>query len=581
MIGTAPRPSAAPAREPVLPRWRVYAVAAVLAAVAGALIGRLVDLQVLQGDRFREMATEEHWRRTVVPPRRGEILDANGAPLAASVTYQSLYASTNEITDPAAAAAALAPILGQPRDALAALLARKQSAPVLVQRWLSNEAASAVEKLGQPGLFLQFEPRRVYPQGTLAAQVLGVVGVDNNGLSGLELQYNADLAGKPGALVAERDSAGDAIALGARRYTPPVDGATLQLTLDRYVEWVAERALEDAFDRQHARRGTVVILDPRTGGILAMAARPSFQPDGPDLYSPATIALYPIPAVARADEPGTALSFVTMAAALDTGLVGPATSIENGGAFSYYGETFRDDGPPPGRETMARVLTSGSRVGLAWLGTRLGAAAFYRYAAAFGLGQPTGVDLPGEVAGAFRTVADADWFPTDLAHAALGTGVTVTPLQLAAAMGAVAHGGALMRPYLVRAVAGPAGSRVYYPTVVGHPVRPETAAALTAMLVAAVSSPTEGSARFARVPGYPVAGLAGQTRAATPDGDLSIGTFVGFAPADDPRFVGVVQIAAPAGGEPTDALAAATFAAIARPLLAYARIPPAAAPGGT
>jgi len=138
-----------------------------------------------------------------------------------------------------------------------------------------------------------------------------------------------------------------------------------------------------------------------------------------------------------------------------------------------------------------------------------------------------------------------------------------------------------MRPYLVRAVAGPAGSRVYYPTVVGHPVRPETAAALTAMLVAAVSSPTEGSARFARVPGYPVAGLTGQTRAATPDGDLSIGTFVGFAPADDPRFVGVVQIAAPAGGEPTDALAAATFAAIARPLLAYARIPPAAAPGGT
>lgn len=559
-------------------RWRVYVLVAVFATFCGVLTARLIFIQALQSAHFRSMATEEHWRRTVLPPRRGDILDSNGVPLATSVPFQSLYAATSEIRNTERVAAALAPLLDESPALLEAKLSAKQLAPVLIKRWLPDDVASRVSKLGFDGLFLQIEPRRVYPQGTLAAQLLGVVGVDNNGLSGLELEFNSDIAGKPGELVAERDTAGDAIALGPHQYTPPVDGSTITLTVDRYVEWVAERELQAAIRQYGARGGSIVILDPRTGAVLAMAGAPSFRPDDPNLYSEENIAHYNIPGVSSAYEPGSIFKVITMAAALDTGTVAPDTAFVDPGVFTYDGGTIHNASPRPlGLETMTQTLIYSSNVGASWAAARVGATNFYRYVQAFGFGKPTGIELPGEANGTVRLPSDPVWFPFDLVTNAFGQGISVTPLQMAVAVAAIANGGTLLKPYVVQKVSGPDGTRVYYPTVRGQVIHQETAANLTRMLVAVVDDPKNTPASAARVPGYSIAGKPGTAEVPGDNGYSktdTIASFVGYAPAEAPRFVIVVRIDGPREPQGSDAAAARVFGAIARQLLQYYQIPP-------
>jgi cell division protein FtsI/penicillin-binding protein 2 len=559
-------------------RWRVYLVAAVIVGFALVLMARLVYLQAIENTHFRSMATEEHWRRSILPPRRGDIVDSNGNPLATSVTYQSLYASTTVIKNPAHVADVLAPLLGESPATLQSLLSKTQLAPVLIKRWLPDDVASKVNELGIDGVFLQLEPKRVYPQGDLAAQVLGVVGVDNNGLSGLELEFNPDIAGKPGELVAERDTAGDAIAFGPHKYTAPINGSTVTLTIDRYVQWVAERELQAAMERNHAKGGSVVVLDPRTGAVLAMAGRPTFHPDDPNLYSTENVARYNIPAVSDAYEPGTTFKIITMAAALDTGTVAPDTSFVDPGYFTYYGGTIRNTIPrPPGPETMTQTLISSSNVGISWVATRVGAPRFYDYARAFGIGRPTGIELPGEAGGLLRMPTAADWFPFDLVTNSYGQGLSATPLQMAVAIAAVANGGKLMKPYVVKKIEGGSGARMYYPTVEGQVIHAETAANLTKMLVAVIDDRTSDESRFARVPGYAVAGTSSITSVPVAGGNPSseaIASFVGYAPAEDPRFVILVRIDAPRDTPAAENVAAPVFGAIAKQLLNYYQIPP-------
>ncbi|HEX5416865.1 MAG TPA: hypothetical protein VFZ25_14475, partial [Chloroflexota bacterium] len=227
-------------------RPRLYVIAALLLGFALVITARLAIIQVVQHAHFAQLATAEHWRETPLPARRGEILDTNGYPLATTVAFETLYASTNEIAQPTTAAARLAPILGVPEASLLQQLSKRQNAPVPLASGLTDDTAKQIEALQLPGLFFQIEPRRVYPQGNLAAQLLGVVGVDGNGLSGIELQLDKPLAGKPGQVVADRDTSGDALPYGPHQITPPVEGSNVTLTVDRYVQWVAERELSAA-----------------------------------------------------------------------------------------------------------------------------------------------------------------------------------------------------------------------------------------------------------------------------------------------------------------------------------------------
>lgn len=352
----------------------------------------------------------------------------------------------------------------------------------------------------------------------------------------------------------------------------------MTLTLDRYVQWVAERELRTAVDRYQARGGTVVVLDPHSGAILALASVPTFRFDDPNLYSRANVALFNIPAVNQAAEPGSLFRLISFAAALDSGSIAPDTSFVNTGTLTYLGGSVRDSSQrSPGPETMSQALALSSEVGTTWAAARVGAPNFYRYARAFGLGQSTNSGLPGEVGGLLRLPADADWLPFDLITNAYGQGVWATPLQMTVAFAAIANGGTMMKPYVVQKIWGSAGDRAYFPTIEGQVIRKETASSLTRMLVATVDGTTHDQASAARVPGYAVAGAEGITPGAN-DGSAGatpeLVSFAGYAPANAPRFVIVVWIVAPRQVPSGEAAAAPVFQSIAQQLLNYYQIPP-------
>jgi len=561
---------------------RLHAVVVGIATLVCVLVVRLVLIQVVQHPHYAVMAAAEHWRQTAIAPRRGDIVDAQGYPLATTVEFESLLASTDEIVDAGATASALAPIVGQSADALRPLLLQKQAAPVVISSQLSEDQADQIRRLRLSGLLLQPAPRRIYPQGSLAGQVLGVVGVDNSGLSGLELQQNRDLAGQPGSLVAERDSSGDALSLGASHLAAPVDGTTVSLTLDHYVQWVAEHELTQAVATSQARSGVVVVLDPQTGGILALAGFPSFDPNAADRYEPEVVARYPIPAIAGSREPGPAFVLFGVAAAIETDAVSLQTPFLNPGELHQAGQVISDTLPQgPQTQTVAQSLALSSRVGVAWAATRANPARYYDVLTALGFGAPTGVDLPGESAGLLRLPSDATWSFGDQAVNAFGKGVTATPLQLAAATTAIADGGARRPPYVVSQVLSPQPSPRARPTKPVAVLRPATALALTRAMVAGVDANAPRGAGLARVSGYAVAGYGGTlVDLGGPAGPTTRSSFLGFAPAESPRFALYVQLAGLPAGNAGDGVepAARVFGAVARQLITYYQIPPSRPP---
>jgi len=554
-------------------KWRLYALFAITVGCFAVLASRLVYIQIVQHDHFYAMAQEEHWRSEEIPARRGTIMDSASNPLAISVSFDSLYANTLQIDDPDKLAEVLAPILEVPVLELEQKLSLKQAAPVLLKEHLPAEKADEIRKLRLWDIYLRPEYRREHPQGKLAAQLVGVVGRDGNGLSGLELKWDSDLAGKPGSLLAERDTGGEEIALSAAEYVAPVDGSNLVLTIDRTVQMIVERELDAAMQQHQAAAGTVLVMDPYTGAILAVASRPSFDPEAKDLFSAETVPLYSIPAVADAFEPGSIFKIITMAAALDAGAVTPETAFMNNGSFSYAGGVVRNAvWRAPGMETMTQTLQRSSNIGAAFAATTLGPERFYSYVQAFGIGAPTGIELPGESPGILRLPSSPDWHPFDLATNSFGQGVSVTPIQMVTAVSAVANGGLLMKPYVVKEVDGPTGRRVYHPTLMAQVIRPETAAKLTQMLVSVIETVEDGQVRGARVAGYHLAGKTGTAEVPTESGyasDRTIASFIGFGPVESPRFVIMVTIREPKDTPWGETVAAPVFRNIASQLLPY------------
>ena len=559
-------------------RWRLYALLAVIAGCVLVLVARLVYIQLFQHEHYSSLAAGEHWQKDVVAASRGAIRDSSGSILATTVAYESLYADTGLIADPAETARRLAPAIDEPSDGLREKLSDRQSSPLLLRAGLSAEQADRVRDLHLAELRLRAEPRRVHPEGNLAAQVLGVVGVDGHGLSGLEVAFDADLAGEPGWVLAERDTGGDEIALGAREARPPIDGADVTLTLDRHVQRVVEEELAAAIAGQGASGGSAVVLDPRTGGILALASEPGLRFDDPELFDESHLALFRIPAADDLYEPGSVFKIVTLAAALDARVVEPETTILDTGSFAYGGGVVRDAViAPPRPATMADVLARSLNVGAAYAATTLGAPRFYEYVGAFGFREPAGSGLPGEPAGLVKLPGEPGWSDFELAANSFGQGIAVTPLQLAMAVAAVANGGTRLQPYVVAAVDGPAGRRVFHPAIVRQVIRGETARKLGRMLQATVDYSEDGKLRLSRVPGYRVAGKTGTAEVPTGRGydpRATVASFAGYAPAEDPRFVVLVKIDGPRDGAWGETAAAPVFRRIAQRLLVYYRVPP-------
>jgi len=510
----------------------------------------------------------------VVAARRGEIRDRNGAILATTVELRSLYAIPSRITDKPAAARHLGVLLGRdPRPILAKLESGLEW--TFIHRRLPEATAEAIAALGVAGLGFETETARMYPNETIAAHLLGFVNDEGVGQYGVEAAYDDHLRGTPGRLVVERDSRDRALPVGLREAIPSRNGADLTLTIDLVIQTAAERELRLAMEREKATSGCIVVLDPADGSLLALASAPSFDPSA---VAVTDLEVLRDRCVAWTYEPGSTMKGVTVAAALERGLVTPATSYNDVGFAIIGGRRLNNAlGRAWGPTTVTQVLERSANAGAVFVGSKLGADRLHESLRTFGFGQRSGVDLSGEQSGSLRPLAE--WYPVDVGTAAFGQGLTVTPLQLASAYAAFANGGVLHRPYVVASRRDADGEHRTAPVAVRRVISAETARTMRSMLTSTVDN---GLAKNASLQAFSVAGKTGTAqipdRSGSYESDEYISSFAGFAPAHDPRFVAVVVLERPQSRLLGTVTATSAFRGLALDALRTARVQPDRAP---
>lgn len=547
--------------------------AALLLTLAGLAV-RLAQLQVVEGGRLQQLAQRQQLETIALEPRRGQILDRRGRALAVNVEVPSIYAVPSAIPDRDAFAARVAPVLGQRVDEVArrltsgrhfAWLARKVS-PSLVAR---VRALSLADQIG-----VLTEDKRAYPNGALAAQLLGFAGIDNQGLSGVELSYDGVLRGNAGKAVAARDGLGRVMVETQHVLAVPQDGQDILLTIDQVIQHITERELATAVARSGAKGGWAVVIDPMTGEVLAMASVPAFDPNtGPDA-DPSRWLNRP---VSEAHEPGSTFKIFLMSAALDSGAVPSTERFFCGGSLpAPGGAVIRDAASKKhGWQTMAEIVKNSCNVGAAQVGTRLGKARFYHYIRAFGFGRAVGIDLPGESPGIVP--APSAWLGPGLQTISFGQGISTTAIQMVTAATALVNDGVMVRPYVVRAVRDRQGRLVTVVgrTPLGRVIRPETAQAVLQMMVGTTEA---GTGMQARIDGYTVAGKTATAqkpaRTGGYDPNRYVASFLGIVPVPNPRLAALVVLDEPRGAYSGGEVAAPVFKQIASQILWYLRVPP-------
>jgi cell division protein FtsI (penicillin-binding protein 3) len=556
-----------------LTRWtrlRVALMSALLLTGLSAVLVRAVSLQVVQRARLSSLASDQSVREMQIPARRGDIYDRHGIPLAQSVEVDSLWLDPSQVGDLGRAARDLARVLHLDAGELQVRLGRARRF-AWVKRQVMPQELIAVERLGIPGLGVTKEPKRFYPQRELGAQVLGVVGTDGQGLEGLELAFENELSGQPGKVEGTRDARGRSLFLQGAPDSTGRQGATVTLTLDRQIQYVAEKALDRAVEESRALAGMVVVLEPRTGELLALAQSPRFNPNASGGVP--TLALRDRPAL-DLFEPGSTYKAFVAAEALEEQLVRPEDSFDcENGSWEVGGHVIHDT-HPHAQLTLARILAVSSNIGAAKVGQRLGREGMMRAARRFGFGERTGLALPGEGRGSIP-------FPkaeVTLATQAFGQGLSATAVQVAAAYGALANKGVLLRPYLVSRVTDPDGVVILenQPTPVRRAVSERTADTVLHLLQAVVQK--DGTAPRAALEAYRVAGKTGTAQKADPVArgysDKRIASFVGVVPAEDPRLVIYVVVDEPKTDVYGGLVAAPAFKDIAAASLPYLGVPP-------
>ena len=554
--------------------WRLRVLFTLFALASLVLAGRLVYWQTAARAHLLTGATDQVRSDLVLAAQRGMIRDRNGAILATTVQLRSLYAIPALVSDHAATARSLGVLLGRdPAPLQAALDSRADW--LYLQRRLPESASVAIAALAIPGLGFENEPKRLYPNGTLGAQVLGFVNDDGSGVYGVEGRYDAALRGVDGRLVVDRDPANRELALGLRHAVPAKAGTDLTLTIDLVAQTAAERELAAAMVKEKATGGTIVVMDPRDGAILALASAPSFDPARVRAADPEALRDR---AIAWTYEPGSTMKAFTIAGALEEHLVKPTDTYNDVGYAMVGGRRLNNAlGKSYGTTSVTQILQRSLNAGAAWVGQKLGAQKLDAYLHAFGFGVLTGVDLAGEVNGTIRPLAE--WYPVDVGTASFGQGLSVTPLQLAAGYAALANGGTLYRPYVVASRRDADGEHRTAPVAIRRVVSAETAATVRAMLVSTVD---DGIAHNAAIRGFSVGGKTGTAQIASNDGryvdDAYISSFAGFFPADAPQFVTVIVLDRPESRLLGTVTATTMFKGVAQDLLHYARIQPDRAP---
>ena len=569
--GTLRRPRRAPRRAaPQLSSRRVGAVMAVVCLVFSIVVVRLVQVQALQASRYAAYGVSERTRELTLPALRGSIVDRSGNVLALSVPLTTVYADPHLVTDPAGEAHQLAPVLGLPEAHVQQLLSADSGFEYLAHS-VPDAVASQVRRLDLAGIAYLQEPKRYEPDGGMAASLLGVVGYGGKGLSGLEYQYDSHLTGRPGILRVQQGVGGQTIPGTPQEVQPAVPGQGLQLTLDSAIQYQTEQVLGQQIVSSHALGGTAVIVQSRTGQILALASLVA------DAKSPTGVSPAPDDAaVTKVYEPGSVMKGVTMSAALETGVVTPGTRFNVPYSVGLDGSVIHDaEQHPTEWWSVPDILAYSSNVGTLHISQLLGPQRIYQYMRAFGLGQRTPLNAPGESGGILPS--PSQWSGTSIGTIPIGQGVAVTPMQILDVYNSIANGGQMVAPRLVEGWQTPGGGLQSVPTAAAHRVvSAGTARQMTAMLEDVVR---EGTGTAAAIPGYDVAGKTGTAQIpATGHPGYQAGSyvasFVGFAPAEDPQLTAIVVIQRPTPVFYGGSIAAPVFSQIVAYALRQLQIPP-------
>jgi cell division protein FtsI/penicillin-binding protein 2 len=565
------------------------------------LLGRLYYWQILQahsGYNLAELANSEHIQSITLDAPRGIIYDSQGHILATNVVRDDVYVEPHQFSidytvNPQDNLNSLIQALHQvlPQVKVSDLQAdfNTDMGAIRIAVRIDPAQSQRLRELRLQDVFLYPRTWRVYPANTLAAQILGYVTQNdgtNSGVYGIEGEYNQLLAGRPGSSTVETDLQGNPLTVGVNNQQPPVDGANLTLTINNSVEYMVESYLAKTVEAEQAQSGAVVVLNARTGAVVAMAGYPTFDPNQYGQYYSQTGCLhteqiYFNPALYCAYEPGSTMKAITMAAALDQGLITPDTALQDNGCIAYSDapEVCNWEDLAYGRETMTQVLIHSANVGASYVAHNiLGVNRYYPYLINFGFGQPTGINDGPEEAGLYRQPCEHGWSPcdsswtiSDLTRQAFGQSIVATPLQMAQAYQAIANGGVMMQPYLVASVDNNGQVLQTQPKVKRRVISKQAAQLLTEMLTQAAH---DGTGRLAQVPGYTIAAKTGTATTQGISADQTEASMAGFIPASNPQFVILVKLDRPQKDIYGSTAAAPLWGEIAQQLMWYYAVPP-------
>ncbi|MDD2752418.1 MAG: penicillin-binding transpeptidase domain-containing protein [Candidatus Omnitrophica bacterium] len=531
---------------------------------------RLLFIQFFRSDYLSAIAKRQHNFFVELEPRRGTIFDTNLKPQAINLAVDSVFATPNEIreTDKEAIIRQLAPVLNLDHNFLRDRLGRNKSF-VWLARKINSAQSEAIKKLNLKGVGFLKETRRSYHNGYLACHVFGFAGLDNAGLDGIELWYDKYLKGEAGWAQLLRDARQKKLDLQDKMVSPK-DGYDVVLTIDEVIQYIAERELDKAYKANHAIAGSIVVMDPHTGAVLALANRPNFDLNE---YAKANMEQRRNRAVTDIFEPGSVFKIVTASGALQENKVNEQDKFfcENG-SYKFYSHVLHDH-KAHGTLTFREVIEQSSNIGTSKVAQLLGANLLYRYIRSFGFGSKTGIDLPGEVSGI--TNEPRFWSKISIVCVPMGQEVGVTALQLANAISVIANGGQLMRPYLVKEVRDKEGVTIKKnsPQMIRKVISLDTAERVKKILVGVVE---EGTGKLAKVPGFSAAGKTGTAQKLEPNGTYShakfVASFIGFAPAEDPRVAIAVILDQPHPYYFGGVVSAPVFKNVAADTLKYLRI---------
>jgi len=558
-------------------------IGGILMLALGSVVVRLFQLQILEYSAYKLLASDQHEVQAQLVPKRGTIylrdrFDGSLHPVAKDRETWQVYSVRREIKDATSTAVALAPMLELPAEQILFQMLYATSSFQVLSKDVPMEHAETIRGNRYPGIGISKGPTRFYPEQGLGGQVFGFVGMDDDnhrvGRYGLEGSFNDELAGTYGTLLIEKDAAGRRMSIGTTELQHARDGSDLVLTLDRAMQYEACRKAAGAVAEFQADSASIVVMDPETGAVWAMCSAPDFDPANYGKID--SISVLNNSATFDQIEPGSIFKPLTMAAGIEEGKIGPNTTYVDPGEEKIDDFTVRNsDKLAHGVQTMTEVLTKSLNTGTIFVQRLLGKETFRKYVQNFGFGKKTGVGVGPEAEGDIRPLDKKG--SIFAATASYGQGISVTQIQMLAAFGSLANGGRLMQPFLVKEVVHPDGQRVVTePRVVREVISKRTSRLVSGMMVTVVES---GHGKLAAVPGYYVAGKTGTAQVPNPNGpgylpDATIGSFVGYAPSDHPRFVMLVTVVKPRTVSFAESSAAPVFGDMAKFILSTLQVPP-------